>query len=146
MLAQPSVARWWIAGEPVALAEDWLDDEANGTVTFVIEHDGRVAGSVQYSEETDPDYRSAGIDIFLGEAAQGRGLGPDAIRTLACYLFEERGHHRLTIDPAADNERAIRAYRKVGFRPIGIARQYERGPDGTWHDGQLMDLLRSELA
>jgi aminoglycoside 6'-N-acetyltransferase len=24
--------------------------------------------------------------------------------------------------------------------------QYERGPDGTFHDGLLMDLLRSELA
>jgi aminoglycoside 6'-N-acetyltransferase len=25
-------------------------------------------------------------------------------------------------------------------------RQYERGPDGTLHDGLLMDLLRDELA
>jgi aminoglycoside 6'-N-acetyltransferase len=24
-------------------------------------------------------------------------------------------------------------------------RQYERGPDGTWHDGLLMDLLPAEL-
>jgi len=24
-------------------------------------------------------------------------------------------------------------------------RQYERGPDGTFHDGLLMDLLRGEL-
>jgi aminoglycoside 6'-N-acetyltransferase len=39
--------------------------------------------------------------IFLGSTAQGRGLGPDAIRAVAQYLFTERGHHRLTIDPAA---------------------------------------------
>jgi aminoglycoside 6'-N-acetyltransferase len=33
----------------------------------------------------------------------------------------------------------------VGFKPVGIMRQYERGPDGTWHDGLLMDLVRQEL-
>jgi aminoglycoside 6'-N-acetyltransferase len=93
---------------------------------------------------TDPDYRHASIDLFLATAVHGRGYGTDALRTLARYLFEERGHHRLTIDPAAANERAIRAYRAVGFRPVGLMRDYERGPDGTWHDSLLMDLLAGE--
>jgi aminoglycoside 6'-N-acetyltransferase len=123
--------------------EKALDDDE--VVLFTVEVDGEVAGAVQYHEEDDPDYRHAGMDIFLSEASQGRGLGPDALRTLARYLFEQRDHHRLTIDPAADNDRAIRAYQRVGFRPVGIMRRYERGPDGTWHDGLLMDLLREEL-
>ena len=42
--------------------------------------------------------------------------------------------------------RAIRAYGKVGFRPVGAMRRYERGPDGTFHDGLLMDLLADELS
>ena len=67
------------------------------------------------------------------------------MRTLARYLFAERGHHRLTIDPAATNEPAIRCYQRLGFRPVGIMRRYERGPDGIWHDGLLMDLLSSDL-
>lgn len=49
------------------------------------------------------------------------------------------------IGPAADNAAAIRCYGKVGFRPVGIMRSYERGPDGTWHDGLLMDLLAEEI-
>jgi aminoglycoside 6'-N-acetyltransferase len=60
-------------------------------------------------------------------------------------LIADHGHHRLIIDPAADNEAAIRRCRKVGFRPVGIMRRYERGPDGTWHDGLLMDRLADEL-
>ena len=76
---------------------------------------------------------------------QGRGAGTEAVRLLARYLFEQRGHHRLIIDPAAANERAIRSYTRVGFRPVGLMRQYERGPDGRFHDGLLMDLLRAEL-
>jgi aminoglycoside 6'-N-acetyltransferase len=56
-----------------------------------------------------------------------------------------RGHHRLTIDPAADNQAAIRAYKKIGFISVGVMRSYERGPNGTWHDGLLMEMLADEF-
>lgn len=144
ILAEPSVAAWWGlpgAGDPAA---DWASGD-DGTVAFAIEIDGEMVGSIQYAEEADPDYRHAGIDLFLDTDHQGRGLGRDAVRRLARYLFDDRGHHRLVIDPAAANERAIRSYASVGFRPVGTMRRYERGPDGTFHDGLLMDLLRDEL-
>ena len=143
ILAEPGVARWWGPADTERAVDDLFDPEVTA---FAIEVDRRVAGAIQYAEEEDPDYRHAGIDVFLGADHQGRGFGPDAIRTLARYLFGERGHHRLTIDPALANERAIRAYRGVGFRPVGVMRAYERGPDGTWHDGLLMDMLAGELS
>ncbi len=142
ILAEPEVARWWGSEAPAAAAADLFEPYQ---ALFAIEADGELVGSVQASEEETPDYRHASIDVFLGAAHQGQGLGSDAVRTLARYLFEVRGHHRLTIDPAAANERAIRAYRRVGFRPVGVMRAYERGHDGSWHDGLLMDLLRGEL-
>jgi aminoglycoside 6'-N-acetyltransferase len=60
-------------------------------------------------------------------------------------LIDDRGHHRITIDPAASNAAAIRAYEKAGFRPVGIMRRYERnvGAEG-WHDGLLMELIAGE--
>ena len=90
-----------------------------------------VAGCIQYSEETDPDYFSAAVDIFVGTAAQGRGVGPDAMRTLITWLLDVRGHHRLTVDPAAENARAIHVYERLGFRPVGVLRRYERVEDGV---------------
>lgn len=144
ILQEPSVARWWGPPPPRGVAEDWLDVEPDDMV-FVIELDGVVVGSIQYAEENAPDYRHVGIDLFLTTSAQGQGVGPDAIRTVARYLIDVRGHHRLTIDPSAANERAIRTYSKLGFRPVGAMRRYERGADGTFHDGLLMDLLADEL-
>ena len=138
----PEVLRWW--GD----ASESLDDALNPSpeeVGFIIESAGEFAGFIQYAEETEPMYRHAGIDIALREGWRSRGIGADAVRTLARHLFEVRGHHRLTIDPAADNARAIRSYERVGFRPVGTMRRYERGLDGTWHDGLLMDLLKEEL-
>jgi aminoglycoside 6'-N-acetyltransferase len=144
ILAQPAVARWWDVADPDQAVDEWLI-EGGDSVGFAIELDGRVIGSIQFAEENDPGYRHAGIDLFLDSEHHGRGLGPDAIRTLARYLIEVRGHHRLTIDPAAENENAIAAYRRVGFRPVGIMRRYWRDTDGRWRDGLLMDLLGSEL-
>ena len=142
-LQEPEVARWWGVFDIDRVREELL--EAQDTTAFAIEVGGDLAGVVTVSEEPDPDYRSAGIDIFLAAAYQDRGYGSEAIRVLARHLFGERGHHRLTIDPAAANVRAIRAYERVGFRRVGVMREYERGPDGTWHDGLLMDLLARDF-
>ena len=119
-----------------------LEESESG---FLIESGSDTIGFIQCVEETDPMYEHASIDISLRTEWQSKGLGPDAIRTLAGFLIEQRGRHRLTIDPAAHNTRAIKAYEKVGFKPVGIMRQYERGSDGTWHDGLLMELLATDL-
>ncbi len=111
--------------------------------TSANDDDGRVIGLIQFVEEVDPQYRHASIDIYLDPVVHRRGHGSDAIRALADFLFEERGHHRLTIDPAADNEAAISCYAGVGSSAVGVMRAYERGADG-WHDGLLMEMLASD--
>lgn len=141
---EPSVARWWPPDNAQELHEMLFEPETD-VVPWVVEHEGRVVGYIQDWEETDPWYRHAGIDLFLTTAVQGQGLGPDAIRTLAAHLIDDRGHHRLTIDPVATNERAIRAYTRVGFRPVGRMRAYQRTADGGWEDGLLMEMLADDL-
>ena len=137
--SRPEVVRWW--DEPDA-AFPWDEPGSTRLTIFV---DGRIAGMIQYWEEDEPKYRHAGIDLFVAPDLHGRGIGTEAVRRVAKHLFDVRGHHRLEIDPAAANAAAIRAYEKVGFRPVGITRRSERDPDGRgWHDGLLMDLLASE--
>jgi aminoglycoside 6'-N-acetyltransferase len=141
IIREPSVARWWgEADEPERLRENLRMEGA----AFAIETEGELAGWIGFTEETEPEYRSVGLDLSLSERFQGKGLGPDALRTLIRWFAEERAHHRFTIDPNAANERAIKAYAAVGFRPIGITRRSELS-DGEWTDGLLMDLLIEEL-
>jgi aminoglycoside 6'-N-acetyltransferase len=138
--ATAEVVRWWdVPGEGFPLTDD---PEAT---RLTIEVDGAVAGLIQFWEEPEPKYRHAGIDVFLDPALHGRGLGTEAVRRVVRHLIDDRGHHRITIDPAAANTAAIRTYEKVGFRPVGVMRRYERdvGGDG-WHDGLLMELLAGE--
>ncbi len=144
ILAQPEVSRWWPHYDEARVRAELVDGP--DTVAFVIEVEGELVGAILYVEEPSPDYRHASIDIFLHPAWHGKGLGTDAVRTLARHLIHDRGHHRLAIDPASANEKAIRTYTRVGFRPVGIMRSYERTADGGWQDCLLMDLLAEELS
>ncbi|MBE7482718.1 MAG: GNAT family N-acetyltransferase [Polyangiaceae bacterium] len=150
ILREPEVAAHWSEPDDEFDGRELLaGDPLPGTErvnTFVIERGGEVVGWIAGWENLHRDYRHAGIDLFLTSSAQGTGLGPEAIELLCRYLFEVCGHHRITIDPAADNLRAIRAYEKVGFRRVGVMRDYERGADGRYHDGMLLDLLPADLA
>jgi aminoglycoside 6'-N-acetyltransferase len=144
IIQSPGVREWWWeADDPDRLREGFREDVGSA---FAIEADGELAGWLGFDEETDPGYRHASVDISLDPRFQGQGVGPDAIRTMIRWLADERGHHRFTIDPSAHNERAIKAYESLGFRPVGVLRRYERDADGPgFHDGLLMDLLIEEL-
>jgi aminoglycoside 6'-N-acetyltransferase len=142
LLNLPEVAAWWPRFDEARVRDELLDDDE--ATWLVIEHGGRVVAIIGYYEETDPDYRHAGMDIAVHPSVFGTGVALDALRAVCRRLFE-KGHHRLIIDPNARNSRAIAAYHKLGFKDVGIMRSYERGADGTWQDGLLMDLLQGEL-
>ncbi|MGD0997501.1 MAG: GNAT family protein, partial [Thermoleophilia bacterium] len=91
-----------------------------------------------------PDYRHAALDIFVADAWQDRGVGSDAMSTLIRYLTERRGHHRLTVDPAVENERAVFVYERLGFRRVGIMRAYEQTAAAVWRDALLMELVTAK--
>jgi aminoglycoside 6'-N-acetyltransferase len=143
ILGEPEVAQWWPRYDEARVRRELVESpEINA---FAIDVEGELIGCVQYHEESARDYRHATLDVFLDPAWHGKGLGTDAVRTLARYLIHDKGHHRLAIDPAADNEKAIRAFQRVGFKPVGLMRQYQRSSEGEWKDGLLMDLLKRDL-
>jgi RimJ/RimL family protein N-acetyltransferase len=141
ILATPEVWARWGDDE---LPADWPLD-ASDEPGYAIVHEGSVVGYVQYGEELEPKYRHASVDIFLSPEVHGRGLGRDTVSTMVTHLVHDRGHHRIVIDPAADNTPAIRCYSSVGFSAVGVMRAYERDADGAgWHDGLLMEFVADE--
>ena len=140
----PEVSRWWPDMDEVEVSRLIVEGEPWLT-TYVIEVGGTVGGCVQVWEEPDPEYRHAGLDIMVSPQFQGEGIGPQALRQIARKLFAA-GHHRITIDPRAENTRARRAYEKVGFKEVGVMRRYELDPvSGEFRDGVLYDLLEEDL-
>jgi len=138
IMAHPTVARWWGAFDEERVEKELIVGEPDLRV-YAIEVDGHVVGAIQSYEESEPEFRHAGIDLFLADDVQGHGVGPTAIRLVARRLIEEDGHHRITIDPAADNEHAISAYEKVGFRRVGVQHGMGQDARGRWRDVVLLE-------
>jgi aminoglycoside 6'-N-acetyltransferase len=142
VLADPEITPWWGTYDEERVRADMAGDDS---YMLAVELEGELIGVVQVTEETDPDDPSAALDIAIRSDQHARGVGREALRVVIDHLIRERGHHRFTIDPATGNERAIRSYAALGFRPVGVMRRAERAPDGSWRDALLMDLLADEL-
>jgi aminoglycoside 6'-N-acetyltransferase len=104
--ADPEVARYW-DGETFTRAE--MDERLarEDVEAWIVEERSEPVGYLQVHPE--------GLDMFLVPAARGRGLGPDAARAMALHLRDERGRERVTVDPYAWNEDAVRAWDRAGF-------------------------------
>jgi len=112
--ADPDVARYW--DDETFSNEEMRERLARPDVdAYVVEAEGRPVGYLQAWRGGDG---SGGLDMFLIPSARGHGYGPDAARTLALHL-RESGWSRVTVDPYQWNERAVAAWRRAGFDPVG---------------------------
>jgi RimJ/RimL family protein N-acetyltransferase len=99
----------------------------------------RLVGSCALSQ-LDGDNGSALFHITIGEKdCWGRGYGTEATRLMIDHAFGALGLHRVSLAVFAFNERAIRAYRKVGFTEEGRARE------AIWRDGAFWDEIQMGL-
>jgi aminoglycoside 6'-N-acetyltransferase len=110
--ADPQFVTWW-GGKPKTEEEVRREYLAYDPArkAYVVEVDDEPIGYIQAWSDEPPN---GGIDIVLKPEAQGRGLGVDAVRALALHLLTA-GWRQITIDPRAENHRAIKAFEKAGF-------------------------------
>src|SRR5215469_9816576 len=89
--------------------------------------------------------RTAELGIMIGEHdCWGKGYGTETLYLVLDYAFSMLGLHNIMLSMAGSNERALRTYRRVGFREIG--RRREIGSIGnTFIDAIFMDCLSTEF-
>lgn len=84
------------------------------------------------------------LAIAIGDKSHwGQGYGRDAVRTLLDYAFLHRNAHKVWLEVAEDNERAIRCYKSCGFVQEGRIRE-NAWRDGRYVDELVMGILRDE--
>ena len=95
--------------------------------------------------QVDHYNRTALFGILIGEKdCWGKGYGTEATRLVLEYAFTTLGLHNVMLNVFANNERAMRAYRRAGFREIGRRRQAHRVA-GDVEDIVFMDCLATEF-
>lgn len=141
ILTEPEVALWWVGYTPERVQREFI--ESPETVR-IIEVAGECAGAMYVLRGDDPEYPTTVIHIFIGTRFRGRRIGEEA---LALAIREEfaSGITRVTLDPNVHNEGAIRSYERLGFRRIGVLRDYQVRPGGSLEDALFLDLTRSDF-
>lgn len=87
--------------------------------SFAILFKGRTVGQVNYNEIDRKD-QSVDMDIIIyQEEDRGKGYGPDALLTLCDFLFSEMDVKKCKLEVAVNNEKAIKSYKKIGFKKVG---------------------------
>jgi RimJ/RimL family protein N-acetyltransferase len=88
--------------------------------------------------------RVAVLGIWIGRPFWDGGYGTDSVRTLCRFGFDHLNLHRIHLQVNADNDRAVRAYEKVGFVHEGRLRE-AAFVHGARMDELVMSILEGEL-
>ncbi|KAH8998699.1 acyl-CoA N-acyltransferase [Lactarius akahatsu] len=103
-------------------------------VVVELKETGEMMGSLSLNTGV-PKNRDATFGIALGRKFMGKGYGTEAMKWAVGYGFKELGLHRVQLTVHETNERAIAAYRKVGFVEEGRLRK------GLWKGGKFIDII-----
>ncbi len=92
----------------------------------------------------DNMHRKADLGIFIGEEEhRGKGYGVEAIELILSHGFKVLGLNNIILRVFSFNERAIKAYKKIGFKEIGRRRQAYY-INNKYFDEIYMDVIQSE--
>lgn len=91
-------------------------------------------------------HRTADLQIRMGDdRTRGQGLGLETVRLLVAFGFRDLNLHRISLQVFATNTRAIKTYRRAGFRQEGRLRK-AAFVDGRYVDVVVMGILEGESA
>lgn len=94
---------------------------------------GALIGSTALTDVNQVSH-SALFRIVIGEkSCWGAGRGTEATRLVVAEAFERLGLTRIRLEVFAENERARRAYRRVGFRETGEHTEWVPGKRRQLH-------------
>lgn len=95
--------------------DDWGFDRR----TWAIENlQAQLIGRISL-REIEPRLGQARLGISMGAPYVGKGMGTEALNLFLDHYFGVLGFSIMVLDVAAPNQRAVRCYRRLGFRVVG---------------------------
>ena len=118
--------------------------KSKSNINFAIEtKEGIHVGSVSL-EGVSLDHHRATFGIFIGDKNYwNQGMGSEAARLIIDYGFKKLKLHRIELGVLEYNPRAIKVYKRLGFKREGVKKEHILF-QGKYYDDVHMGLLKSE--
>ena len=124
----------------------YLLENANPEATFSIItiNEDKLIGTVGLKSINHINKTST-LGIFIGDKEYlSKGYGTEAIKLLLDYGFNYLNLHSVQLDVISFNERALKCYKKCGFKETGRVRE-NKFINGKYYDTIAMDILKNEF-
>ena len=118
--------------------------EKKSTFAIVEKNTDKLLGTVGLH---DLDYinRTSTLGIFIGDKDyRSKGYGAEAINLILDFGFNYLNLNNIKLDLMDFNERALKCYKKCGFREYGRRRKC-KFINGKYYDSISMDILAEEF-
>jgi RimJ/RimL family protein N-acetyltransferase len=146
LIEDPDILHWIPVIPRPYTADDaraFVNDEIGlGPHQFAIDVDGRLVGSIGMRVN---EHATGHVGYWCARAERGRGIVPDALRTISRYGFDELGLRRMELITDPDNRASQRVAEKTGYQREGVLRSHLVHPDGRRRDSVMFSLLPGEL-
>ena len=126
--------------------KQYFEENLNKNYNFFIVtlNEDKLIGTVGL-ENYDSINRTATLGIFIGDKDyRSTGYGTEAIRLVLDYGFNYLNLNNIKLDLMSFNERALKCYKKCGFKEYGRRRNC-KFINGKYYDSIEMDILAEEF-
>ncbi len=126
--------------------KEWIKKSLKdkGDKRFAIDTLGKIHIGVVSLERVEIKHKRAVFGIFIGDKSYWNlGLGSDAARTILEYGFEKMKLHKIELTVYAYNPRALKVYKRLGFKKEGVKREHNFHQGKFW-DAYDMSILERE--
>lgn len=126
--------------------KEYMEKNKNAEASFAIVtlDNDEMIGTVSL-EQIDNINRSATLGIFIGNKEYwNNSYGTEAIKLILDYGFNYKNLHSINLEVMSFNERALKCYKKCGFKEVGRIRQ-SKYINGRYYDSIVMDILKEEF-
>jgi RimJ/RimL family protein N-acetyltransferase len=149
----PDLRQYLLLPFPITKAgeQDFLEkamrDENNVILSIIVKKGDKLIGNIglhQMHTPVNKVSKRAMLGIAIGDLEEAsKGFGTEAIKLMLDYGFNSLNLHRIELTVFDFNERAFKAYKKIGFKEEGTKREalYLKG---KYHDLIMMAILKKE--
>jgi len=88
-------------------------------------------------------HRGEIVQVYVDSKYRGQNIGEQLLRRALEYAFTLDGIEQVQLSVIANNQTAIKLYKKLGFKPFGVQPGYFKVGD-TYLDQQFMQLFKSD--
>lgn len=121
----------------------WSSDSSRIDLMICLQENDQVIGDLAIVDIEHQDRKGSFRIAITDEQYTSKGYGTEALRLVIHYMFNTLNLRRISINVYAFNERAIAAYKKLGFQLEGTLRE-DLYFEGKYYDNHLMGLMKHE--